>query len=99
MRESALALQGMLVPQLMLVVSTTTATAAPTAVALNELNCLHHCGDISTPYSFGVEENCNLDKQYLVTCNESKPYFGNMPISHISLDRSSLVKRNPIRRG
>ncbi|GFZ09868.1 wall associated kinase 5 [Actinidia rufa] len=92
MRESTMAVQGMLVLQLMLVVVVlvSTAIAAPTTVALKEHNCMQRCGNVIIPYPFGVEENCSLDEHYLITCNESKPYYGNMPILNISYEDAEL---------
>ncbi|XP_057469325.1 wall-associated receptor kinase 2-like isoform X2 [Actinidia eriantha] len=92
MRESTMAVQGMLVLQLMLVVLAlvSTAIAAPTIVALKELNCTQSCGNVSIPYPFGVEKNCYLDEPYRISCNMSKPYYGNMPILNISHEDAEL---------
>ncbi|KAI3685988.1 hypothetical protein L1987_79657 [Smallanthus sonchifolius] len=45
--------------------------------------CVNTCGNITIPYPFGMEENCYLDRSYMVTCNTTT---GRVTISDMNVD-------------
>ncbi|KAH6834168.1 hypothetical protein C2S53_019003 [Perilla frutescens var. hirtella] len=46
------------------------------------------CGNVRIPYPFGMSNECCLNKNFLVTCNSSKPFLGRstINITDINLD-------------
>ncbi|KAL7263019.1 hypothetical protein ACSBR1_001231 [Camellia fascicularis] len=73
--------------------SSSSATAAPpTIVDLENLGCWNRCGDVSIPYPFGVKSKCYLNEDFLISCNQSNPYFQNrsITVSNITLEVGEL---------
>ncbi|KAL7263018.1 hypothetical protein ACSBR1_001230 [Camellia fascicularis] len=73
--------------------SSSSATAAPPTIAdLENLGCSDRCGNVSIPYSFGVKNKCYLNEDFLISCNQSNPYFQNrnISVSNIMLEVGEL---------
>uniref|UniRef100_A0A2C9WEQ1 Wall-associated receptor kinase galacturonan-binding domain-containing protein n=1 Tax=Manihot esculenta TaxID=3983 RepID=A0A2C9WEQ1_MANES len=49
---------------------------APETAQLAKPNCPDHCGNVSIPYPFGLQSDCSLNKDFLITCNttDSTPH-------------------------
>ncbi|KAF5467864.1 hypothetical protein F2P56_012076 [Juglans regia] len=67
----------------------TFAVAAAHEIALP--NCLDHCGDVQIPYPFGTSDDCYLNKDFLINCNQSstgrdQPQIGSFVIPQISME-------------
>uniref|UniRef100_A0A2C9WG83 Protein kinase domain-containing protein n=1 Tax=Manihot esculenta TaxID=3983 RepID=A0A2C9WG83_MANES len=41
---------------------------APATAQLAKPICQEHCGDVSIPYPFGLQSDCSLNKDFLITC-------------------------------
>ncbi|CAL5333113.1 unnamed protein product [Camellia sinensis] len=73
--------------------SSSSATAAPPTIGdLKNLGCWNSCGNVSIPYPFGVKDKCYLNEDFLISCNQSNPYFQNrsITVSNIMLEEGEL---------
>ncbi|MFQ6628576.1 hypothetical protein Gotur_008097 [Gossypium turneri] len=68
--------------------------AAGASVASQSLpGCKLECGNLSIPYPFGMTPGCNLNEDFLITCNTSvsppRPQLldGNLEVTNITLER------------
>ncbi|KDP32893.1 hypothetical protein JCGZ_12185 [Jatropha curcas] len=73
-------LQGICQQVLLLAVILAAATA-PQATAQAKPRCPDQCGDLNIPFPFGTKEECYLNKDFLITCNNaSKAFLGDTEI-------------------
>ncbi|KAJ9146236.1 hypothetical protein P3X46_028526 [Hevea brasiliensis] len=77
------------------------------ATAQAKPNCPDRCGHISIPYPFGLNDHCSLNKQFLITCNNTnstppreKAFLGNssIKVTNISIDGELQIRSEISRR-
>ncbi|XP_024040393.1 wall-associated receptor kinase 2 [Citrus clementina] len=72
--------------------STSRTSTAAAAHAQAKPRCPNRCGDVEIPYPFGTKRGCFLNKDFLITCNDTfnppKPFLGesNIHVVNISID-------------
>ncbi|KAH9678907.1 Wall-associated receptor kinase 2 [Citrus sinensis] len=72
--------------------STSRTSTAAAAHAQAKPRCPNRCGDVEIPYPFGTKRGCFLNKDFLITCNDTfnppKPFLGesNINVVNISID-------------
>ncbi|GAY61783.1 hypothetical protein CUMW_212680 [Citrus unshiu] len=72
--------------------STSRTSTAAVAHAQAKPRCPNRCGDVEIPYPFGTKRGCFLNKDFLITCNDTfnppKPFLGesNIDVVNISID-------------
>ncbi|XP_059631700.1 wall-associated receptor kinase 2-like [Cornus florida] len=49
--------------------------AANLSNTLAKPGCPQSCGNLTIPYPFGTSTDCCRNESFLITCNDSKPYF------------------------
>ncbi|XP_054813497.1 wall-associated receptor kinase 3-like [Prosopis cineraria] len=95
----------MVLKQLFLVILLAAAAAMAAAhEALSLDGCPDKCGAVDIPYPFGVgvqpgtSRNCFLDLSFNLTCDNSTStlYFGNYPVSSISLQEGQMDILTPV---
>ncbi|KAG2665845.1 hypothetical protein I3760_15G026700 [Carya illinoinensis] len=71
----------------------TSAVAAAHEIALP--NCPDHCGDVPIPYPFGTSDDCSLNEDFFISCNQSstgrdQPQIGVIVVPNISVELGQL---------
>ncbi|KAG2665847.1 hypothetical protein I3760_15G026900 [Carya illinoinensis] len=71
----------------------TSAVAAAHKIALP--NCPDHCGDVPIPYPFGTSDDCSLNEDFFINCNQSstgrdQPQIGVIVVPNISVELGQL---------
>ncbi|KDO38764.1 hypothetical protein CISIN_1g004702mg [Citrus sinensis] len=72
--------------------STSRTSTAAAAHAQAKPRCPNRCGDVEIPYPFGTKRGCFLNKDFLITCNDTlnppKPFLrkSSIEVVNISID-------------
>ncbi|GMN36216.1 hypothetical protein TIFTF001_005835 [Ficus carica] len=93
---------ALLMPQLVLVIltiqmipsSSSSPLPSPSDHRSPLSNCSRRCGDVEIPYPFGMSENCYLNSNFCIKCNESTgtPVFGdNINVVNISVENHEMT--------
>ena len=53
-------------------------------------DCPKKCGDVKIPYPFGLNKDCSLNEDFLITCDNKVAKTGNLTIKNISIEAHDL---------
>ncbi|GMQ00012.1 hypothetical protein CsSME_00047266 [Camellia sinensis var. sinensis] len=68
----------------------TTIAIPPTEADLKNLGYMNSCGNLSISNPFGRKKDCYHNENFLINCNDSHPYCGNVLVTNISLEEGEL---------
>ncbi|KAL6907935.1 hypothetical protein ACP4OV_002105 [Aristida adscensionis] len=69
---------------------------APCPVPAPRPGCPCMCGKVHIPFPFGIGDDCSWKPGFTVSCSGSKPYYGNLEISNISLEAGEMRVFGPV---
>ncbi|KAK3198441.1 hypothetical protein Dsin_021856 [Dipteronia sinensis] len=85
---SGMCLRFLLLQMLLLMVANAALNTSQLAKPMP--GCVRKCGDLKIPYPFGTNDSCSLNKHFLITCNNTKAFWGtnnsNFIVTNISME-------------